>query len=434
MAGHGVRRALGVLLSLVLLAVIAVLALSVSLRPEVMDAAPDPADAALARDVALRLQDIATDAAADGTFTASEAEVNAVLAAAGRLVPGTAGTARIHPDRVELRLTARPLARAQLWLNAQVTVAASEDGLEIEEARLGRLPLPSSLVLPAVARVLDAYLGDGLGEYALEGIGAVRTEPPDVTVVLEFGGDAQLSLFERLRDRLRESAAGPTNTDRVWTHLWYLGHEGDARDLPRGGSALPYLQQVLTKPDEIIDAPPEDEMKAAIFALALYCGDPQFGVAIGVSLNAHRRGAGNHCARTTLGGRRDLRQHFVLSAGIQAATGGSTVLGVGELKELLDSTAGGSGFSFDDMAANLAGARFAAALMAAPREDWAAMAARLTEEADIFPSLEGLPRGLSETEFRARYGAVDSPEYAAVLEEITRRIDALPFYAAAPEG
>ena len=66
--------------------------------------------------------------------------------------------------------------------------------------------------------------------------------------------------------------------------------------------------------------------------------------------------------------------------------------GIGELKELLDSNEGGSGFSFADMAADAAGVRFAETFLAAPRGDWRPMLARIGGEADLMPALDGLPR------------------------------------------
>ena len=124
----------------------------------------------------------------------------------------------------------------------------------------------------------------------------------------------------------------------------------------------------------------------------------------------------------------------MISAGLYAATSGKAAFGMGELKELLDSNAGGSGFSFDDMAVDLAGVRFAEALLAAPRADWPAMVARIGDDGTLVPSLDGLPSGLSEAEFRRRYGDVDSPAYAELVRELRRRVDALPFYAGALPG
>lgn len=170
-------------------------------------------------------------------------------------------------------------------------------------------------------------------------------------------------------------------------------------------------------------------MRAALYALALYCGDPDFGDQIGVTMARRMEGAANGCAGTTLGGRDDFKRHFVISAGLQAATAGDTAFGMGELKELLDSNDGGSGFSFRDMVADAAGVRFARTLLDTPPADWKALAARLTDEAAILPVFEDLPEQLTEAAFRARFGDVDSPAYAATVAEIDARVAALPLYA-----
>ena len=143
------------------------------------------------------------------------------------------------------------------------------------------------------------------------------------------------------------------------------------------------------------------------------------------------QGRGNGCAGTTLGARDDFKRHFVISAGLQAATASDTAFGMGELKELLDSNEGGSGFSFRDMVADAAGVRFARALLAAPPEEWKPMLARLDGEDAILPAFEDLPEHLTEAEFRARFGDVDSAAYAAMVAEIDARVAALPFYAPA---
>ena len=171
-------------------------------------------------------------------------------------------------------------------------------------------------------------------------------------------------------------------------------------------------------------------MRAALYALALDCGDPAFGEAIGVEpAPSGWSRAGNGCGRTTLAGRDDLKRHFVVSAGLYAATTSGTVaFGVGELKELLDSGES-EGFSFDDMAADAAGVRFAAAFLEAAPAEWPAMLAAIGGEADVMPALDGLAEGLDAATFQARFGGVDSPEYAAVVAEIGRRVAALPLYA-----
>ncbi len=173
-------------------------------------------------------------------------------------------------------------------------------------------------------------------------------------------------------------------------------------------------------------------MRAAFYALALYCGDPDFGDQIGVTLKRTMQGRANGCEGTTLGARDDFKRHFVISAGLEAATASGAAFGMGELKELLDSNAGGSGFSFRDMVADAAGVRFARTFLAAPPDQWKPMLDRIADEDAILPAFADLPENLGEAEFRARYGDVDSPSYAAMVAEIDRRVDALPLYAAAP--
>jgi hypothetical protein len=69
--------------------------------------------------------------------------------------------------------------------------------------------------------------------------------------------------------------------------------------------------------------------------------------------------------RVLLGGRVDFPQHFLVSAALVLEGSGTLSQAIGLYKEMLDSR-GGSGFSFTDMAANLAGTRFGEALQRDP--------------------------------------------------------------------
>ena len=197
--------------------------------------------------------------------------------------------------------------------------------------------------------------------------------------------------------------------------------------LPRDGSFLPYLRFVVEAAGRQSGSERE-RARGALYALALYCGDPGFETVVGVWLPGRMQGARNGCDGTTLGARDDLRKHFAISAGLDAATSGTTAFGVGELKELLDSNPGGSGFGFDDMTADAAGVRFARTFLGTSSDGWDALAARIADEDAVLPSLAGLPSGLSADEFAARYGSVDSAAYAELIAEIDRRVGALPLH------
>jgi len=134
--------------------------------------------------------------------------------------------------------------------------------------------------------------------------------------------------------------------------------------------------------------------------------------------------------RILLGGRGDLSQHFWVSAALAALADESRSLAVGLSKEEMDSTPGGSGFSFVDMAANCAGIRLASAATRTSRSAHT-MQTRIrrgVEVSDLLPSLRGLPEGITRDQLQADYGGLGGAETRRLLGEIDRRISELPLY------
>lgn len=134
--------------------------------------------------------------------------------------------------------------------------------------------------------------------------------------------------------------------------------------------------------------------------------------------------------RILLGGRGDLSQHFWVSAALAALADESRSLAIGLSKEEMDSTPGGSGFSFVDMAANSAGIRLAGA---ATRNTRAAhtLQTRIrqgVEVSDLLPSIRGLPEGITRDQLQTDYGGLGGAETKRLLGEIDRRISELPLY------
>ena len=98
-------------------------------------------------------------------------------------------------------------------------------------------------------------------------------------------------------------------------------------------------------------------------------------------------------------------------------------------KEIEDSH-GGSGFSFNDIAADRAGTRFGE--LATTSDNGAQKVQRLLtaglHESDIMPEVKDLPEYMQEIEFKRRYGGIGSPAYIKMTNEIERRIAALSLY------
>ena len=134
--------------------------------------------------------------------------------------------------------------------------------------------------------------------------------------------------------------------------------------------------------------------------------------------------------RILLSGRNDLSRHFWVSAALTVLSDEPRALTVGLSKELMDSTPGGSGFSFVDMAANNAGIRLA--VVATRNSNWAhEFQARILQGVkrdDLFPTIEGLPEGLSRDVFQSDFGGLGGSETRRLLAEIDRRIAALRLY------
>ena len=125
----------------------------------------------------------------------------------------------------------------------------------------------------------------------------------------------------------------------------------------------------------------------------------------------------------------DLGRHFIGSAVLAALLDRETSESVGMDKEMSDAR-DPSGFSFSDITANRAGARFGALATASARsarraQDWMEQAAADT---DIMPEVRGLPDNLPEKELKRRFGQPGEGAYEQVLEEIEARIAEVPLY------
>jgi hypothetical protein len=389
-------------------------------------APPDSAATVTARAVVRRLQEARHDEAAAPVFAVSAAELPALLAVAGKLLPGLRLDGGFADGRMRLD-AALPLPGG-LWLNGRVAVEPSAEGLRLSGLRLGALPLPAQAALGAALRLADAVSG-GAGLRDLEG--ALRD------VAIGAGGiEARLAMPLAERDGISRRLQGfvrrvavPLDVPAIDAVLAEMHAAQKARRLPSEGSTLAYLRFTIEAASRgAAQRPAAEAAGHALIALAIACGARSLQALTGTEAASPAWTQAWYCGRTSLGERGDLRQHFTISAGLEAAASLRAAAPLGELKELFDSRPEGSGFSFDDIAANRAGIAFANRLMTSPPEAWPALLAALDGEAAVLPPLDGLPSGLSAEEFERRFGSVNSAAFAAVIAEIDRRIAALSWH------
>jgi hypothetical protein len=200
-----------------------------------------------------------------------------------------------------------------------------------------------------------------------------------------------------------------------------------SKSIPQGDSAFEHLMQAAFAYAEDNSHGTDSVMpnQAAILALAVILGEDQVA-----RLGRRELYAGNRQQRTsirrrtTLQGRGDLSQHFWVSAGLTVLLDENQSLAIGIGKELKDSTPGGSGFSFVDMAANKAGIRFA---VVATENQTSARAVQLriargVDHRDYLPIVTDLPEGISSEDFHSVFGGLGGQPSVELFSEINRRL------------
>jgi len=179
----------------------------------------------------------------------------------------------------------------------------------------------------------------------------------------------------------------------------------------------------------------KDENQAALLALAIYFGDEKFELLVGEisqlssKEQQHREYLITH---VKLSKRNDLQQHYIYSLAIQIFSNMGVSNTIGELKELLDSNLGGSGFSFADLMADRAGTKLA---MIATHSNESALYVqhfftplKKNKQLIILPCFGDLEEGLSQVNFEHNYRNVNSEAYQTMIAIIDQRISQLDLY------
>ncbi len=315
--------------------------------------------------------------------------------------------------RASVHLPANPFGR---WLNLRVRLVQTGGLPAVAEVQAGRLPLPvwlgEWLALHAAAR---AGFRDEL-KLAAELVQRVAFAPQQVLVVYVWQGDSA--------QRMLAALLPPDEQERLRAYSQRLAEVAVRQGPGWTVSLVPFIAPLfqLAQQRSQGGADAAAENRAAILVLTLYAN----GRGVHSVLPAAHDWPRARPLRLTLAGRDDFPRHLLVSAALAVESTGPLSKAVGIYKEIADSR-GGSGFSFNDMAANRAGTRLGELAVAQPHKLQAVLARGVREE-DILPPWADLPEFMSEPEFRRRFGGVGEPAYVAMMAEIERRVDALPVW------
>lgn len=132
----------------------------------------------------------------------------------------------------------------------------------------------------------------------------------------------------------------------------------------------------------------------------------------------------------TIHGRADLLRHFVVAAALAGRMGASGAETFATLKELSDAR-GASGFSFADLAADLAGIELAVRLEKS-RVSLKDLATGF-EARRLVPSPGGFEEGIPLARLKEAYGDLGDPRFRRQIEAIRRQVLAMSGYGTVPD-
>ncbi len=375
------------------------------------------------------------------TVVATERQINTALNAGLAEIGGVKSRVSVDANGLSVAVTAdvpMPIGMPRRYANIRAVIAPSPTGLRITKVRIGRLGMPPSLALPILRSVIEIVAGPGRGAELVDSVRAVSVEGKSLSVAFKAPKGVIAKAERAAKEPVTKAAAktvaktvartgDPTAVRAYYVKLAELTRR-------QGSSArtslTAFVQPLFRLAGERSKTNnPIEENKAAILALSLYFGDRRIDSVASAALNPNVRRKKRLTSHVRLGGRHDFVQHFVVSAGLAVAGGAVLADAVGVAKEVEDST-GSSGFSFPDLAADRAGVQFARAAVVS-RGGAVRFQRRLADlitEADIFPAVRDLPEGLSEPEFKRRYGNTNSRAYNRLVAEIDRRIGQITLY------
>jgi len=329
------------------------------------------------------------------------------------------GGARLILNSRKAELTASlrpPQIPVIFYFNVTAKLTGGSPIPRLDELRVGRLVIPGFIADWLMTQTMVQLLGKEAVDAAVQTVKQVDLKQGQLTVVYEWSSN--------LPETLRRAAFTVDDQERLRTYQERLTLISNA---PKDKNvSLAELLVALFELAEIRSRQgnPVAENRAAILVLALHTN----GKPLGTILPAANDWPRPTNQKVTLNGRDDLSKHFIVSAALAAKAGGPFSDAVGVYKEIEDSR-GGSGFSFNDIAADRAGTRLGeyAANPALARKLQRQLSAGVGEK-DIMPKTEDLPEFMPEKEFLRRFGGVDGPQYKKMMADIERRIAALPFY------
>ncbi len=359
-------------------------------------------------------------------FSLSQRELDSVMAVATHTIPQVRFNAALSPFGMTVSASKKINARfMNLFINVHCLLSPSFERFEIDYCDLGSIPLPGWLIKSVIQIGTKFIFGNEVEETLTRLLDSGHIEKNKIifstTKTANFKDNVNASMKTAAKVIRSVNKSDEINNDRVQKYIQTL----QAIEQPEKSLSFYIGKAFAFARKESVTHDPVIENTAALWALAIVYSNPRFAKFIDlkdVPLNGF--------ASPNLRGRNDLNLHFLYSIILEQLGEREIALNVGELKELLDSNKGGSGYSFADLAADKAGSLFSEKITSSNEEALKAqkILANITNEDSFFPHIHDLAEGFKGNEFEQIFGEIKSPLYNKQVARISKRINQLALY------
>jgi len=338
----------------------------------------------------------------------------------------TAVDCELKGDAVRTRVSIPlPLPRLgerfiNLDLVSRPTMQAGHFDLQIEHVQAGSLAMPRSAATPLSRTVSESLNTDRELRRWIDALNSI--EVAQDRLIIECDPTRASRAIAAAGESAAQAAPELTATVRIYLNELVARAsklpEGDERFLGLVRTAFEIARE-RSQPESAVL-----ENQAALVALGIQLGDPRVRRLAGFPPDEKMPTFRYPFDRkVTLRSRNDLARHFFVSGALRAVSSQEMSFAVGLIKEQLDAADGGSGFSFVDLAADLAGVQLAQ-LATADASSAVGMQARLAEPfevGDLMPEIDGLPENLTQDDFAEQFGSLTDPRFLKLTAEIQQR-------------
>ncbi|MGI9283183.1 MAG: hypothetical protein ACR2PX_26630 [Endozoicomonas sp.] len=340
----------------------------------------------------------------------------------GKKVLAISGVAsHFNDESVIVRASVRSLFDQEVYLNLTIEFSEHEELPRLDSLKVGKVKFPGWLLSFSFHHLLIPFLTYEQAAFWQAVTGSVKSfdiTSRRIALVYRSGNE----LREQLKARAMSLMVGsPEEKQAIQLYLDVIA----AAAAQQSGTELQFSKLLhtlmgLARARSLEGGNAVKENERMLRAMAIQLADPSTRVFLAPGMKPYPLSR-----PVLLRGRKDLSQHFMISAALALTLDEESALNIGVSKERKDARAGGSGFSFSDLVADLAGIRFA--ILATENE----FRARWLQDYILqhrgehvyMPDVSWLPQGLTTSAYE---DLIRHPLYPAMLDRILKRINNLP--------